>query len=134
LNGEAAASAEGKSKQGYDQSSSSSGSSTASSRDGKSSRSSSSADVSSLDAAVVQFDEQAAAHQLFGPDLLSVLGVPRTRHYVCAVPDAAGGVAGLTYCLGPTAAAAAAAAAADSLADVLSSMKASMLTDAGCGR
>jgi hypothetical protein len=81
-------------------------------------------------AAVVQFDEQAAARQLFGSDLLGVLGVPRTRHYVCAVPDAAGGVAGLTYCLGPTAA----AAAADSLADVLSSMKASIVSGTGFGR
>jgi hypothetical protein len=80
-------------------------------------------------AAAGQFDEQAAALQLFGPDLLSVLGVPRTRHYVCAVPDASGGLAGLTYCLGPTA-----AAAADSLADVLSSMKASIASGTGFGR
>lgn len=74
-------------------------------------------------------DVQAAACALFGRDLSRCLGIPRTCHRVCAVPDAAGMLAGLSFCLGPAATAGAAAAArAASLSDVLSGMKASLLS------
>jgi hypothetical protein len=72
-------------------------------------------------------DMQAAACALFGRDLSRCLGIPRTCHRVCAVPDAAGKLAGLSYCLEPAVAAAGAAGAA-SLSDVLSSMKASLFS------
>lgn len=76
-------------------------------------------------------DVQAAACALFGRDLSRCLGIPRTCHRVCAVPDAAGMLAGLSFCLEPAAGAAAstaAAAGAASLSDVLSGMKASLLS------
>lgn len=67
---------------------------------------------------------RAAALQLFGSST-GCLGIPGTCHRVCAVPGAAGGIAGVTYCLEQYT-----PGAADSLADVLSSMKASLLPGA----
>jgi hypothetical protein len=71
---------------------------------------------------------RAAALQLFGSST-GCLGIPGTCHRVCAVPAAAGGIAGVTYCLEQYT-----PGAADSLADVLSSMKASLLPGARLDR
>jgi hypothetical protein len=70
----------------------------------------------------------AAVLRLFG-STTGCLGVPGTCYRVCAVPDAAGGIAGMTYCLEQYT-----PGAADSLADVLSSMKASLLPGIGFSR
>jgi hypothetical protein len=76
---------------------------------------------------VSQDSLHAAALQLFGSST-GCIGIPGTCHRVCAVPDAAGGIAGVMYCLEQYT-----PGAADSFADVLSSMKASLSLNGEAG-